>query len=64
MQMLQCESMQQEEELMRLRSQVELHKLESAVIAQLEDERSALERERETLKTTIDSLRASVRKVS
>ncbi|XP_057204958.1 coiled-coil domain containing 88A [Triplophysa rosa] len=59
---LQGESMQQEEELMRLRSQVEFQKMEAAVIAQLEGDRAALERERETLKATIDSLRAAVRK--
>ncbi|GAA6064877.1 coiled-coil domain containing 88A isoform X1 [Tachysurus ichikawai] len=59
---LQCESMHQEEELMRLRSQAELQKMEAALIPQLEGERAALERERETLKATIDSLRASVRK--
>ncbi|XP_060784059.1 coiled-coil domain containing 88A isoform X2 [Neoarius graeffei] len=59
---LQCESMHQEEELMRLRSQTELQKMEAAVIPQLEGERAVLERERETLKATIDSLRASVRK--
>lgn len=56
--------MQQEEEVMRLRSQVEFQKMEAAVIAQLEGDRAALERERETLKATIDSLRAAVRKVS
>lgn len=55
--------MQQEEELMRLRSQVEFQKMEAAVISQLEGERAALERERETLRSTIDSLRAAVRKV-
>ncbi|KAG9272472.1 girdin-like [Astyanax mexicanus] len=59
---LQCESMHQEEDLMRLRSQVELQKMEAAVIPQLEGERAKLERERETLKATIDSLRATVRK--
>ncbi|XP_030621338.1 coiled-coil domain containing 88A [Chanos chanos] len=59
---LQCESMQQEEELTRLRSQVELHKMEAVVMRQLEGERTALERERETLKATVDSLRAAVRK--
>ncbi|XP_056113261.1 coiled-coil domain containing 88A [Rhinichthys klamathensis goyatoka] len=59
---LQGESMQQEEELMSLRSQVEFQKMEAAVIAQLEGERAALERERETLRGTIDSLRAAVRK--
>ncbi|KAK3565119.1 hypothetical protein QTP86_033175, partial [Hemibagrus guttatus] len=59
---LQCESMHQEEELMCLRSQAELQKMEVALIPQLEGERAALERERETLKATIDSLRASVRK--
>lgn len=55
--------MQQEEELMHLRSQVEFQKMEATVIAQLEGERAALERERETLRGTIDSLRAAVRKV-
>ncbi|XP_052010341.1 girdin-like [Xyrauchen texanus] len=59
---LQGESMQQDEELMRLRSQVEFQKMEVAVIAQLEGERAALERERETLRASIDSLRAAVRK--
>ncbi|KAI2656972.1 Girdin [Labeo rohita] len=59
---LQGESMQQEEELMRLRSQVEFQKMQDAVIAQLEGERTALERERETLRGTVDSLRAAVRK--
>ncbi|XP_072519672.1 coiled-coil domain containing 88A [Salminus brasiliensis] len=62
LELLQCESMHQEEELMRLRSQVELQKMEAAVIPQLEGERTALERERETFKATIDSLRATVRK--
>ncbi|KAI4904158.1 hypothetical protein NFI96_013825 [Prochilodus magdalenae] len=59
---LQCELMHQEEELMRLRSQTELQKMEAAVIPQLESERAALEREKETLKATIDSLRATLRK--
>lgn len=48
---------------MRLRSQVEFQKMQDAVIAQLEGERTALERERETLRGTVDSLRAAVRKV-
>ncbi|KAL7863013.1 hypothetical protein SRHO_G00119970 [Serrasalmus rhombeus] len=59
---LQCESMHQEEELMRLRSQLELQKMEAAIIPQLEGERATLERERESLKATIDSLRAALRK--
>ncbi|XP_076877467.1 coiled-coil domain containing 88A [Brachyhypopomus gauderio] len=59
---LQCESMHKEEELMRLQSQVELQKLEAAVIPQLESERSVLERERDALKATVDSLRAAVRR--
>uniref|UniRef100_A0A8C1TX60 Coiled-coil domain containing 88B n=1 Tax=Cyprinus carpio TaxID=7962 RepID=A0A8C1TX60_CYPCA len=59
---LQGESMQQEEELMHLRSQVEFQKMQATVIAQLEGERAALERERETLRGTVDSLRAAVRK--
>lgn len=62
-QVLQGESMQQEEELMHLRSQVEFQKMQAAVIAQLEGERAALERERENLRGTVDSLRAAVRKV-
>lgn len=62
-QVLQGESMQQEEELMHLRSQVEFQKMQATVIAQLEGERAALERERETLRGTVDSLRAAVRKV-
>lgn len=48
---------------MRLRSQVELQKMEAAVIPQLQSERATLERERESLKSTVDSLRAAVRKV-
>ncbi|XP_052471181.1 girdin isoform X1 [Carassius gibelio] len=59
---LQGESMQQEEEVMHLRSQVEFQKMQATVIAQLEGERTALERERETLRGTVDSLRAAVRK--
>lgn len=62
-QVLQGESMQQEEDLMHLRSQVEFQKMQAAVIAQLEGERASLERERETLRGTVDSLRAAVRKV-
>ncbi len=62
-QVLQGESMQQDEELMHLRSQVEFQKMQAAVIAQIEGESAALERERETLRGTVDSLRAAVRKV-
>lgn len=59
---LQGESMQKEEELIRLHSQEELQKMQAAIIAQLEDERAALEREKETLRGSVDSLRAAVRK--
>lgn len=52
-----------EEELTRLRSQVEVHKMEAAVITQLEGERAALERERETTRATVDTLKVAARKV-
>ena len=52
-----------EEELTRLRSQVEVHKMEATVIAQLEGERTAMEKEREALKASVETLRAAVRKV-
>ncbi|XP_031442766.1 coiled-coil domain containing 88A isoform X2 [Clupea harengus] len=59
---LQSESLQVEEELTRLRSQVEVHKMEATVIAQLEGERTAMEKEREALKASVETLRAAVRK--
>ncbi|TRY54743.1 hypothetical protein DNTS_031266 [Danionella cerebrum] len=62
LEMLQGESMQKEEELIRLHSQEEFHKMQAAMIAQLEGERAASERERETLRGSVDSLRAAVRK--
>ncbi|XP_076148369.1 coiled-coil domain containing 88A isoform X1 [Alosa pseudoharengus] len=62
MEALQSESLQMEEELTRLRSQVEVQKLEAAVIAQLEGERAVLEREREALRATLETLRAAARK--
>lgn len=52
-----------EEELTRLRSQVEVHKMEATVIAQLEGERAALERERETLRSMVETLKVAARKV-
>ncbi|XP_063046686.1 coiled-coil domain containing 88A [Engraulis encrasicolus] len=59
---LQGESLQMEEELTRLRSQLEVHKMEAAVIAQLEAERASLERERETLRASLETLRTAARK--
>ncbi|XP_018593004.1 coiled-coil domain containing 88A isoform X2 [Scleropages formosus] len=59
---LQTESLQMEEELTRLRSQVELQRLDGAVMAQLQGERAQLERERDTLRGSVDSLRAIARK--
>ncbi|KTG31287.1 hypothetical protein cypCar_00036345, partial [Cyprinus carpio] len=52
------------ESLMEARKQIEVEfqKMQATVIAQLEGERAALERERETLRGTVDSLRAAVRK--
>lgn len=52
-----------EEELSRLRSQAELHRMQTAVIATLEGERAALERDRDTLRSSVDSLRTAQRKV-
>ncbi|MEQ2213570.1 hypothetical protein XENOCAPTIV_017104, partial [Xenoophorus captivus] len=51
-----------EEELCRLRSQAELHRIQTTVIATLEGERAALERDRDTLRSTLDTLRAAQRK--
>ncbi|KAL0973865.1 hypothetical protein UPYG_G00212190 [Umbra pygmaea] len=59
---LQQEGLQMEEELCRLRSQVELQRMQASVIATLEGERATLERERETLRSTVDSLRTAQRK--
>lgn len=52
-----------EEELCRLRSQAELHRMQTTVIATLEGERAALERDRDTLRSTADALRNAQRKV-
>lgn len=52
-----------EEELCRLRSQAELHRMQTTVIATLEGERATLERDRDTLRSTVDALRNAQRKV-
>lgn len=52
-----------EEELCRLRSQAELHTMQTTVIATLEGERAALERDRDTLRSTMDVMRTAQRKV-
>lgn len=62
-QVLQSEGLVLEEELCRLRSQAELHRMQTTVIATLEGERAALERERDTLRSTVDSMRTAQRKV-
>ncbi|XP_054453623.1 LOW QUALITY PROTEIN: coiled-coil domain containing 88A [Anoplopoma fimbria] len=59
---LQSEGLVMEEELCRLRSQAELHRMQSTVIATLEGERAALERDRDTLRSTMDALRTAQRK--
>ncbi|CAJ1058721.1 LOW QUALITY PROTEIN: girdin [Xyrichtys novacula] len=59
---LQSESLVMEEELCRLRSQTELHRMQTTVIATLEGERAALERDRDTLRSTVDALRTAQRK--
>uniref|UniRef100_A0A3Q4M4J5 Coiled-coil domain containing 88B n=1 Tax=Neolamprologus brichardi TaxID=32507 RepID=A0A3Q4M4J5_NEOBR len=52
----------EEEELCRLRSQAELHRLQTTIIATLEGERATLERERDTLRSSLDALRSAQRK--
>lgn len=52
-----------EEELCRLRSQAELHRMQTTVIATLEGERAALERDRDTLRSSMDVMRTAQRKV-
>ncbi|KAM9795033.1 coiled-coil domain containing 88A [Neosynchiropus ocellatus] len=59
---LQSEGLVMEEELCRLRSQEELHRIQTTVIATLEGERAVLERERDTLRGSLDALRATQRK--
>ncbi|KAM8848959.1 coiled-coil domain containing 88A isoform 1-T1 [Synchiropus picturatus] len=59
---LQSEGLVMEEELCRLRSQEELHRIQTTVIATLEAERAVLERERDTLRGSLDALRTTQRK--
>uniref|UniRef100_A0A3P9I8P9 Coiled-coil domain containing 88B n=1 Tax=Oryzias latipes TaxID=8090 RepID=A0A3P9I8P9_ORYLA len=59
---LQSEGLAMEEELCRLRSQVELQRMQTTVIATLEGERAALERDRDALRSTADALRSAQRK--
>ncbi|XP_076595177.1 coiled-coil domain containing 88A [Chaetodon auriga] len=59
---LQAEGLVMEEELCRLRSQAELHRMQTTVIATLEGERAALERDRDTLRSTVDAMRTAQRK--
>lgn len=47
----------------RLRSQADLHRMQTTVIATLEGERAALERDRDTLRSSVDALRTAQRKV-
>lgn len=47
----------------RLRSQAELHRMQTTVIATLEGERAALERDRDTLRSSVDAMRTAQRKV-
>lgn len=62
-QVLQSEGLASEEELCRLRSQAELHRMQTTVIATLEGERAALERDRDALRSATDALRTAHRKV-
>ncbi|XP_025999395.1 coiled-coil domain containing 88A [Astatotilapia calliptera] len=59
---LQSEGLVMEEELCRLRSQAELHRMQTTIIATLEGERATLERERDTLRSSLDALRSAQRK--
>uniref|UniRef100_A0A3B4AZB6 Uncharacterized protein n=1 Tax=Periophthalmus magnuspinnatus TaxID=409849 RepID=A0A3B4AZB6_9GOBI len=59
---LQSDNLVMEEELCRLRSQVELNRMQTTVIATLEGERAALERDRDALRGTVDVLRTNQRK--
>ncbi|KAK2849021.1 hypothetical protein Q5P01_008855 [Channa striata] len=59
---LQSEGLVMEEELCRLRSQEELHRMQTTVIATLEGERATLERDRDMLRSTVDALRTAQRK--
>ncbi|XP_061756165.1 coiled-coil domain containing 88A isoform X2 [Nerophis ophidion] len=62
MEVLQSEAEVAEEELSRLRSQAELHSMQTTLIASLEGERAALERDRDTLRTSLETLRTTQRK--
>lgn len=62
-QVLQSDGLAMEEELCRLRSQVELQRMQTTVIATLEGERAALERDRDALRSSVDALRSAQRKV-
>ncbi|XP_062249558.1 coiled-coil domain containing 88A [Platichthys flesus] len=59
---LQLDGLTMEEELCRLRSQAELHRMQTTVIATLEGERAALERDKEALRSTVDTMRTAQRK--
>ncbi|XP_034037298.1 LOW QUALITY PROTEIN: girdin [Thalassophryne amazonica] len=59
---LQSESLASEEELCHLRSQAELHRMQTTVIATLEGDRAALERDKAALRCTVDTLRTAQRK--
>ncbi|XP_019945556.2 coiled-coil domain containing 88A isoform X1 [Paralichthys olivaceus] len=59
---LQSDGLTMEEELCRLRSQAELHSMQTTVIATLEGERAALERDKEALRSTVDAMRTAQRK--
>ncbi|XP_068181188.1 coiled-coil domain containing 88A isoform X2 [Antennarius striatus] len=59
---LQLEGLVMGEELCRLRSQADLHRMQTTVIATLEGERAALERDRDTLRGTVDAMRSAQRK--
>ncbi|XP_024139842.1 coiled-coil domain containing 88A isoform X1 [Oryzias melastigma] len=59
---LQSDGLAMEEELCRLRSQVELQRMQTTVIATLEGERAALERDRDALRSSVDALRSAQRK--
>ncbi|XP_068596611.1 coiled-coil domain containing 88A [Brachionichthys hirsutus] len=58
----QLEGLVMEEELCRLRSQADLHRMQTTVIATLEGERAALERDRDMLRGTMDAMRSAQRK--
>lgn len=62
-QVLHSEGLAMEEELCRLRSQAELHRIQTTVIATLEGERATLERDKEMLRSTVDAMRNAQRKV-